>query len=256
MVLHTSPHLLHPISLNLLLILILLQQKPKQTQRTSNPFNLTHVMLQQTQLWRFRELCITPLDPLWWQSKSTHSPLHPWELALCKLTPLSILIPRFPRAAHPAPATNAAAALQNSWAQDFPEVLLGLMHNPFTTTGSCWTQLLQDLHCLKNFLPNSPWILRDCKSSLLPELEGKIFLKSPYLDNSFQQVIQHIYIIKVLNFSTFLSDPYTQIWLIPLVVFLNLANSSCEWFPIVAYLNLANSSCGWLPDKCGFLKFG
>lgn len=98
MVLHTSPHLLHPISLNLLLILILLQQKPKQTQRTSNPFNLTHVMLQQTQLWRFRELCITPLDTLWWQSKSTHSPLHPWELALCKLTPLSILIPCFPGA--------------------------------------------------------------------------------------------------------------------------------------------------------------
>jgi hypothetical protein len=39
MVLHTSPHLLHPISLNLLLILIILQQT-QTTQRTSNPFTL------------------------------------------------------------------------------------------------------------------------------------------------------------------------------------------------------------------------
>jgi hypothetical protein len=148
MVLHTSPHLLHPISLNLLLILILLQQTQTNPKDVKSLY-LTDVMLQQTQLWRFRELCITPLDPMWWQSKSTHSLLHPWELELCKLTPLSILIPSFSGAPPPPPAAaTSAAALQNSWAQDFPEVLLGLMHYPFST-GSCWTQLLQDLHCFK-----------------------------------------------------------------------------------------------------------
>lgn len=80
-------------------------------------------------------------------NQHTHHSTHE-SFALCKLTPLSILIPSFPGAAPPASATNSAATLQNSWAQDFPQVLLGLMHYPFTTGSCCWTQLLQDLHLL------------------------------------------------------------------------------------------------------------
>ncbi len=188
---------------------------------------LTDVMLQQTQLWRFRELCITPLDPLWWQSKATHSPLHPWEFALCKLTPLSILsFLASQELAPPASVTNSAAALQNSWAQDFPEVLLGLMNHPFTT-GSCWTQLCTRLAIALKFLTKFSMDFRGIANLLFCQIWREKYFRN-----------RHIYTIGSSKSSTY--NKSLQIFYFP------------PW-PIDP--NLANSSCGWLPNMA-YLKFG